>query len=185
METSRTEKSFGRFERAMNTRGVRQYIEAKSPTDLEPDSREAFDAEPAQMKQLLGFLYGEPGGPEALFSDTRRIDELAAALESDEGRKILEEDRDLDRAFDAAGGRKDLVLKSLARGLTALQQALPYVGDFGGDEEIAQSLAAVSLELHALSDAFEGAAQAVEAGEDYDLGEDDDEDDDEQGAGQA
>ena len=102
--------------------GVREYIDAVSPTTMEPDSEKAYEADDEQMGKLISFLYGEPGGPDRLFSDTRRIDDFSTALQSEDGRRIFDQERDLESAFEVAGGRRDYVLKTLGKALTNLQQ---------------------------------------------------------------
>jgi hypothetical protein len=186
VDAARAAQQFGRWERAMNTRGVRQYIEARSPRDMSTSADRAYDADDGQMRKLLSFLYGEPGGPERLFSDTRRIDELAAALESEDGRRILEDDRDLDRAFEAAGGRKDYVVKSLGKALTGLQQAAVDYADYVDDEEVAQLTAAIEREFGRLREGVGISNEARAEGlEDFELEDDEEgEDDDSEEDGQ-
>lgn len=180
INATRAAQQFGRWERAMNTRGVRLYIQAKSPTEIAPDARSAYDADGEQMRKLLSFLYGEAGGPDRLFTDTRRIDELSTALATDEGRRILEDERDLDRAFEAAGGRKDYVLKSLARALTGIQRAESDFADYADDDDVSALLDDIDAALEQLRQGVIVAAEARQDGtEDFELEEDEDEDEDE------
>jgi hypothetical protein len=175
LNAARAKESFGRLERALNTRGVRRYIGATLPTDIAEDADSAYQEPAGRMSNLLSFLFGEPGGPEAVFSDTRRIDDLAAALDSDEGRAILEQDRDLDRAFDAAGGRKDLVLKSLQKAVSALQQAAPELAALAGDADVQAALDGVRDALAQIDDGQAAALAAAPVdGDEYDLDEEDD-----------
>lgn len=176
LSISRAQDEFGRWERAMTTAGVRSYIGAVAPGSLNEDSAKAYEGEQERMGNLLSFLYGEEGGPERLFSDTRRIDQLATALASEDGRKILEDERDLDRAYEAAGGLRDFVLKSLQKALTSLQRTGAYFADYSTDQTVIDALEAIEKQIEHLR---EGAADAVtpdDDDDDFDLEEDDDED---------
>ena len=181
IDATRAVQQFGRWERAMNTRGVRLYIEAKSPTDTAADATAAYDADGEQMRKLLSFLYGEAGGPDRLFTDTRRIDELSTALATDEGRRILEDERDLDRAFEAAGGRKDYVLKSLAKALTGIQRAESDFADYADDDDVSALLSDIDAALAQLRQGVVVAAEARQDGTaDFELEEDEDEEDEDE-----
>lgn len=190
IDVLRAQEEFGRWERAMHAKGVREYVQAVSPKDLEPDSERAYEADDEQMEKLISFLYGEPGGPDRLFTDTRRIDDFSTALQSEDGRRILEEERDLESAFEAAGGRREFVLKSLAKALTALQQARGDYSDYAEDEEIVASVDAIGEELVRLQEGVTIAEQAAEEPQgDFELDEDEqeefetaEEDEDEEGA---
>jgi hypothetical protein len=169
---------FGRWERAMNARGVREYIQARSPTVMQPGSDTAYDAPSEQMAKLLSFLYGEPGGPDRLFTDTRRIDDLSVALQTDDGVRILETERDLERAFEAAGGRRDFVLKGLAKALTGLQQAAPDYAEHADDEAVQMAIAAIREQLDQLDAGVVAAEDAIaEGGQEFELVDEDEGDD--------
>lgn len=172
IDVDRPREEFGRWERAMNARGVREYIDATSPTELEPSTDTAYQADDEQMEKLLSFLYGETDGPDRLFTDTRRIDEFSVALQSEDGRRILEEERDLESAFEAAGGRRDYVLKGLSKALSGLQQARGDYPDYAEDEEVKAAVESIREELDHLSEA----AQPREGeDEDFELPEEEDE----------
>lgn len=178
VEVEGPRQEFGRWERAMHAKGVREYIDATSPTELEPSSETAYGGEHEQMKKLVSFLYGEPDGPDRIFTDTRRIDDFSAALQSEDGRRILEEERDLESAFEAAGGRRDYVLKGLGKALAGLQQVKSDYADYADDEEIVAAVDAVRLELDQLAQISE--VDEVED-EDFELSEEEEEElDDEQ-----
>lgn len=172
IDVDRPREEFGRWERAMNAKGVREYIDATSPTELEPSSDTAYQADDEQMEKLLSFLYGEADGPDRLFTDTRRIDDFSAALQSEDGRKILEEERDLESAFEAAGGRRDYVLKGLSKALTGLQQARADYPDYAEDEEVKAAVESIRQELDHLTEVAE--PQKGED-EDFELPEEEDE----------
>jgi hypothetical protein len=172
IDVERPRQEFGRWERAMHAKGVREYIEATSPTDLEPSSDTAYGGDDEKTEKLVSFLYGEPDGPDRIFTDTRRIDDFSVALQSEDGRRILEEERDLESAFEVAGGRKDYVLKGLSKALTGLQQAKSDYADYADDEEVVQAVSAIRDELDHLSEISE-----VREGddEDFELSEEEEE----------
>jgi hypothetical protein len=172
IDVERPREEFGRWERAMNAKGVREYIVATSPTEMEPKSDTAYEADDEQMGKLLSFLYGEANGPDRLFSDTRRIDDFSVALQSEDGRRILEEERDLENAFEAAGGRRDYVLKGLSKALTGLQQARSDYADYADDDEVKAAVDAIRQELDHLSDISD---QEV-GDDDFELSDEEDED---------
>jgi hypothetical protein len=173
INVERPRQEFGRWERAMHAKGVREYIDATSPTELEPSSDIAYHAEDDQAEKLISFLYGEPDGPDRIFTDTRRIDDFSVALQSEDGRKILEEERDLESAFEAAGGRRDYVLKGLSKALTGLQQAKSDYADYADDDDVVAAVAAIREELDHLNEISE--LQEAED-DDFELPEEEDED---------
>jgi len=158
--------SFGRFERSMTTAGVREFIEAKRPAEMVPhDDGSVGDVD--SLRKLIGYLYGLPDGSGPVFTDTRRIDELATALRSAEGREILESERDLDRAFDASGGRRALVLKGLEKAVNAVASVAGDYPDFAEDAEVISRTQAVRDALDGLP-AGESTVEVAED-EEYDL----------------
>lgn len=179
IDISRPQQEYGRWERAMNAKGVREYIGAKTPASMESDATEGYDGEDDRVRKLLSFLYGEENGPDRLFSDTRRIDDLSAALQTQDGRDILEGERDLDRAFEAAGGRRDYVLKGFEKALKGLQQAGDDYPDYAEDDDVARALEAVELALAEIRSGAlaPGGEDGLGGAEDFPL-EDDEEDDD-------
>lgn len=180
LDISRAQDNFGRWERAMNTVGVKEYIGARQPSSLDPTAETAYE-EPVEgrMANLLSFLFGEEGGPDRLFSDTRRIDDLATALASETGRTILEDERDLDRAFEAAGGLKEFVLKQLTKALTHLQRATPYFRDYADDQDVVDGLANIEDQIAQLRSGSQP-GPLNETAEDFDLEDDDDEDEEDE-----
>jgi hypothetical protein len=177
VDVTRARREFGRWERAIHSKGVREYVGARSPTAMEPDSDTAYEGDDEKMKMLLSFLYGEAGGPDRIFTDTRRIDDLSVALQSEEGREVLEERRDLDDAFEVAGGRLAYVRKGLAKALTGLQQAAPDYPEYADEEEVIAAIHAIKEALARLEEGAEAAEQAAAEGdEDYELEEDEGED---------
>jgi hypothetical protein len=165
------------LERALNTRGVKDFIQAIEAKDLEPTSDRAYEAGAEPMSRLVSYLYGEQDGPGPLFTDTRRIDHLATALSSEDGRTVLKEERNLDLAFDAAGGRRALVLKNLEKALTALQIASSDFADFASDPEVAAMAQSVRSALDDL--AAGNPSKSHDIDEDYDLTQEDEEGGDE------
>lgn len=149
VEVGDVKDSFGRFERSMTTAGVREFIEAKRPAEMDADDQESV-GDIDSLRKLLGYLYGLPDGTGPLFTDTRRIDELATALRSAEGREILESERDLDRAFDASGGRRGLVLKGLEKALNSLASVAADFPDYADDAEVVAQTQAVRDALEQL-----------------------------------
>ena len=159
---------FGRFERAMQASGTREYVGGKTPAEMDTTGDTSVTNLDA-MRKLIGYLYGLPDGTGPLFTDTRRIDELATALRSEEGRRILEVERDLDRAFDAAGGRRSLVLKGLGRALSAIVSVTADFPGFSEDEEVGQCVDQIRDALDQLPTGEAAAVTVEEEGDDYDL----------------
>jgi hypothetical protein len=113
-----------------------------------------------------------------LFTDTRRIDDLSVALQTDDGVRILETERDLERAFEAAGGRRDFVLKGLAKALTGLQQAAPDYAEHADDEAVQMAITAIREQLDQLDAGVVAAEDAIaEGGQEFELVDEDEGDD--------
>ncbi len=118
----------------------------------------------------------QQGGPDRIFSDTRRINDLSVALRSDDGRKVLEERRDLDDAFEVAGGRLAYVLKGLAKAMTGLQQAAPDYPEYATEDEVLNAMEAIKSELARLTEGGVTTERAADDDEDYELDDDDESD---------
>jgi hypothetical protein len=151
LDVSRAEDKFGRFTRAMNAAGVSRFVGAKPPSEIEPDEPNAYEADGEQMKKLLSYVFGEEGGPPPVFSDTRQVRELGVALASEDGRRILDESRELESAYEAAGGLRERLLNNLAKALTALQAAGDDLPAHRNDDEVLAAIAAVAQAVEALS----------------------------------
>jgi Domain of unknown function (DUF3883) len=176
-----TMDKFGRFTRAMNAAGVSHFVDAKAPSEIEPDEPKAYEADVEQMRTLLSYVFGEDGGPPPVFSDTRQVKELGAALASDDGRRILAESRELEAAYEAAGGLRERLLNNLHKALTALQAAGDDLPAHREDDDVRAAIAAVAQTLEALShgEAVQGAEATAEPEDDEEAGTLDDDWDEE------
>lgn len=152
LDVSRAKDKFGRFTRAMNAAGVSEFIDAKAPSEIEPEEPEAYEADDVRMKQLLSYVFGEEGGPPPVFSDSRQVKELGAALKSEDGRRILEESRELEAAYEAAGGLRERLLNNLTKALSALQAAGEDLPAHSEDAEVRSAVAEVAAAVKALEE---------------------------------
>lgn len=173
-------QSFGVFTRAMNTAGVRNYIEAVAPAEVTIDMTTAYDAGDETMAELLGWIYGNEA-EEPVFTDARRLRELGAVLESAEATDHLRKTRNLDEAEALSGAVRDRFLKNASKALAAVKA---MAGDLDGLDRD-QAVENVISQLHV---AVEGLAplvapsQADDAAvepetDDYALDDDDDDQD--------
>lgn len=124
IDTEKARESLGVLRRALSDPNIRNFI------GLSLDQSESKLAKPVparrggELKELLSWMFGDRTDAPVM-SDSRRITDLGVVLASNEATRLLRSTRDLDHAFQLAGGEEARLLESLDKASYYLDQALP------------------------------------------------------------
>lgn len=135
------EAAFGVFYNALDRPGIREFLELAPQSvitshilDPVPDS--AMD----NLRELIGFLYGDDDGLEKVIVESRELKKLEEVLADSRALANLRAHRDLDGAWHVSGGgRQELMtlLDDAHRALVQVNgQALEYSDDVDIQEEV-------------------------------------------------
>ena len=141
VDTHRAQARFGVFTRAMQDGGVREYIEAPTPGQTEKGTAPLPADKEQEVRELLGWLFGDEGR-EKVIDESRDITSLGKVLGSGEAEalRLLRDENDLPRAFAAAGGIKDRLLKYLRDALVACIRALEDLPEHAADSDVREAV---------------------------------------------
>lgn len=100
IDTSRARNKFGVFNNAMGRQGVRSFIGAPAPREVDPERWPVPDNRRDELQELLVYIFGEPHGRGAAISDSRQLGVLSKVLAEPSGRglAVLRKGGDLDQA---------------------------------------------------------------------------------------
>ncbi|WP_448640740.1 hypothetical protein [Geodermatophilus sp. URMC 63] len=113
-------QEFGVFTRALSSRGVRNFIQATGAGSVTVDMETAYNANDAEMQELLSWIYGS-NTEEPVFTDARRLRDLGQVLESAEATDHLRKTRNLDEAEAMSGAGRDRFLNNASKALAAVK----------------------------------------------------------------
>jgi hypothetical protein len=135
LDVRRAVDEFGVFTRAMNSAGIRDYIQAPAPREVVS----GFDPLPNSAREptaeALSWIFGD-GEHQPVISDSREITTLGRVLASETARRVLRETRDLSEADEAAGGQRDRLLARLYRAARGMELAVDDAGTYREDHEV-------------------------------------------------
>lgn len=135
LDTSRAQKRFGVFTRAMQDDNVRSFLDAPQPGKVKPGEKPLPSSAWGRMKEFLSWAFGDDVSA-PVSTDSRKIKELGVAVTSKDGLAVLRKRRDLGEAFVAAGGVKRRVLENLQEAEARLRAALDDIKGLKGDTDI-------------------------------------------------
>jgi hypothetical protein len=124
----RLEERFGVFTAALNRRGLREFVGAPAPADVQRGADPLPEEAALRLNQLVTWIFGTEDQP-SVISDSRDLTTLAAVVESEEGLRELEAGGSLESAFQAAGGPRLQLRTQLARAVAGLESAARAVAD--------------------------------------------------------
>lgn len=176
IDVQNAREEFGVFTRALSSKGVRSFMQAKAASDMTVDMERAYDAADEQVREVLGWMHG----PDPVFTDARKLKQFGKVLDAPEAVEHLRRTRNLEEAEALSGAVRDRVLSNAQKALSALRLVEPDVARIDTDEtvlgllrriaDLADSLAASSPTARP---ATADAEEVKDAGG-YDLTEDDD-----------
>jgi hypothetical protein len=129
-------KKFGLFERAMNSKGIRDHIGAPAPSAVSKGKTVLKATRKKEVAEIFSWLFG----PSAVITDSRKITELGQVLDSPDALKVLRETKNMEEALVSSGGMKSRVLKRLTVAVNALEKAENDLGAVAGDADVQDAL---------------------------------------------
>lgn len=103
IDTSRARKSFGVFNNAMQRRGIRKYIGAPDPRQVDPGFWPLTDGNEGNARTLLKLIFGDRRGEGRVIFDSRQLGDLAKVLNEESGSalEVLIRSGDIAEAMEA------------------------------------------------------------------------------------
>lgn len=124
IDTGPVENSFGVLRRALNDPDIRNFMGLKFDQSETKLAKPIPRSKSSQIHELLSWMFGDDEY-EAALQDSRQIKMLGTVLAQKESTKVLRDTRDLEYAFEMAGGEEVRLLESLNKASYYLDQALP------------------------------------------------------------
>lgn len=150
--TEDSERTFGVFQRAMVSPGLRSHIGAPTPADMKINSDVVPDGYAEELRELLSWLFGS----DRIITDSRDISKLGRVIASVDGLKVLRETRVLNEAFIAAGGLRLRLIERLRRALSNLKDAEEDLPNYLDDDDVLRFLGECKDALNVLLDYYDG-----------------------------
>lgn len=132
VDTSRAQRYFGVYYRALSNVNTRHFVGLDWNTD---STGTVLSGGSDKMGEFLDLLFGIEQRPPVV-TDSRRVDELGRVLGNETALGVLRVERDLDAALAVLGGDKSVINAQLRGALTRLRQAFGAVFDVEADDEL-------------------------------------------------
>ncbi len=123
IDTSRLEKNFSVFYRALSSGSISNFIGLKKDRSPEALRKPIPSKSRDVLEKLIGYIHGTEG-VEPVITDSRQLTRLGDVLADVEARRILNDTRDLAKAFEMAGGEERRVTENLSSAGFYLDEAL-------------------------------------------------------------
>jgi hypothetical protein len=150
VDATRAVRRFGTFTRAMNAQGLRDFIGVPPPSQVTTTGRIVPVERASQVRELFSWLYGDRD-QSAVIGESRDITQLASAVASEDGLRVLRATRDLGAAFEAAGGIRDRLLSRLNNAANVLRAAREDYPAYAEDEDVQNAVNRVREALEMLT----------------------------------
>jgi ParB-like chromosome segregation protein Spo0J len=154
IDTTNVEDSFGVLRRALSNPNVRDFMGVRLDLDETALKRPLPNKKAKQVEELFSWMFGLDG-EDAVLRDSRGITKLGVVLEKAEAIESLRTTRDLDLAFELAGGEERRLIHSLGRASYYLDEALPMAIRHRRSEEVARAFAKCRSTFRAIDRHFQ------------------------------
>ncbi len=139
IDITRVIRRFGVFTRVMTSQPLRTYIGAPAPSEVYPGARPLPEDSGSKARELFSWVFGDDDY-DPVIGESRDITDLGQVVSSEDGLRILQETRDLESSFIAAGGLRDRLLRRLTNAHNNLEAAQDDVLAYYEDEEVQELL---------------------------------------------
>lgn len=131
IETEDAVAEFGVFTKAMQTKGIRDFVGV-------PTAKEVGEEDPVSAENLpkLGEFMGLVFGDDAVVDDSRQLSQLGQILSSASGLQTLRDTRDIEQADAASGGPLERLITRLNSAVTNLRAARVDIQEFKEDDRV-------------------------------------------------
>lgn len=124
IDTSNVEESFGVLRRALSDPNLRTFLGLRLDLEDKALARPIPDSKATELQEVLTWMFGA-NGEQPVLRDSREIRKLGTVLAKSETADILRATKDLDHAFELAGGEERRLIEQLGKASYHLDQALP------------------------------------------------------------
>ncbi len=124
IDTIYAEEAFGVLRRSLSDPDIRDYIGLKLDQSLTKLAKPIPPGKSARLMELLSWMFGDDEN-DAVLRDSRQIKNLGVVLAINEATRVLRDTRDLDYAFEMAGGEETRLIEALNKASYHLDKALP------------------------------------------------------------
>jgi hypothetical protein len=116
---------------------LREFIGAVPSTDIKRRQSAFGDLDKAkpQVKEFVSWVFGTQE-QEPLFTDSRKLSDLAKVVDNKAALKELRSTRNLEAAFSLAGGVRDRLLTRLNRAAVFLEAAQQDFSEYADNEDV-------------------------------------------------
>lgn len=137
VDTARVRASFGVFTRAMQEPRLRSFIGAVPATDVERGTSALASPDTAKprLQEFISWLFGTKDA-EPLFTDSRKLSELAQVVANKPALKELRATRNLEAAFSLTGGVRDRLIGRLSKAAGLLEAARQDFPEYSDDPDV-------------------------------------------------
>ncbi|MGZ6586033.1 MAG: hypothetical protein ACXVHX_17115 [Solirubrobacteraceae bacterium] len=127
VDTSRAIRSFGVFNNAMSRQGIRDYLKAPMPREVDPDLYPLPDDAGERLAEVLVFMFGDASGEGRVVSDSRQLGDLSKILANPVGEamSVLRSTLDLDQALNYLEGVDERINRAIGSCIKALGTVSP------------------------------------------------------------
>jgi hypothetical protein len=163
IDTSRLEKDFSVFYRALSTPSITRFIgvlKDKTPAELlRPVPNEKAQA----LDELIGFIHGTRKVPRVL-NDSRQLTKLGEVLENEDALRQLRLSRNLDLAHSLTGGEERRLLDNLSAAGFYLDEALRDAHRHTESERVSELLLRCAQTLRQILKSYPKVQERLEKG---------------------
>jgi hypothetical protein len=169
-DIDRIDDNFGTFTRAMQNPGVRGYIDAPAPRDVDPEYLPLPDESKDRLAELVTWMFGQPRQPGdedsrrprpgQMLLDSRQITAFGGVLADPSGPPALRTSETLREAQEALGDPNENLLRALRTAYNAVRRALQEPRDEDEHGQLEDLLAALSEVLERYEQAGHAGAGA-------------------------
>ena len=138
VDAARAERYFGVYYRALSNPAIRAFIGLIDWHEATPQLESPLTVPVERFRELLSWLFGEPGGKTRVITDSRQIDALGRVLADPTATAILQSERRLDEALQIVSGDLPTMLGHLQTALGRLRSATGTAHEFVGDERMSE-----------------------------------------------
>lgn len=136
-DVTRAVNYFGVFYRALQTKGIREFIGVPDYREFESyDSKPLPDGGEERIEELSSWLFGDGNQVKPLFTDSRRLTDLGRILQAPEATDLLRQERDFPGALALSETDKSSIQTALRKSRTELVRANGLAFNFIGEVEV-------------------------------------------------
>ncbi|CAL8974070.1 hypothetical protein CELL_01690 [Cellulomonas sp. T2.31MG-18] len=126
IDTARAKARFGILNNAMSRQGIREFIGAPAPRNVDPSKWPIPDSYGARLREVLSYIFGEAAeSDDRIITDSRQLGDLSKVLARPDGRglEVLRHTRDLELALAAIDEPAEQLHAAVTTALKALRGA--------------------------------------------------------------